>query len=161
MAYSKQTWADGSGGGTPITAARLNHIEDGVAAADAAASAADSVTAANITDATTVGRNVLKAADAAAARTAIGAGTGSSNLALGTTSTTAAAGDHTHSTYVPTTRTVNGKALSANVTLTGADAALTGYTIGTVAEAAVAPADTVNAAIAKLEKRIADLEAAP
>ncbi|MNM10429.1 Head fiber protein [compost metagenome] len=34
-----------------------------------------SVTAADISDATTVGRNVLKAADAAAARTAIGAGT--------------------------------------------------------------------------------------
>lgn len=50
---------------------------------------------ADITDATTVGRNVLKAADAAAARTAIGAGTGNgtSNLALGTTSATAMRGD--------------------------------------------------------------------
>lgn len=55
-------------------------------------------TAASITDATTVGRNVLKAADAAAARTAIGAGT--SSLTLGTTSATAAAGDHDHSEYV-------------------------------------------------------------
>ena len=51
------------------------------------------VTAANITDATTVGRSVLTAADAAAARTAIGAGT--SNLAIGTTSTTAKAGNYT------------------------------------------------------------------
>lgn len=31
MAYVKQSWKDGKGGGTPITAARLNHIEDGVA----------------------------------------------------------------------------------------------------------------------------------
>lgn len=50
---------------------------------------------ADITDATTVGRNVIKAADAAAARAAIGAGTGNgnSNLALGTTSSTAMRGD--------------------------------------------------------------------
>lgn len=50
---------------------------------------------ADITDATTVGRNVIKAADAAAARTAIGAGTGNgtSNLAIGTTSSTAMRGD--------------------------------------------------------------------
>lgn len=51
--------------------------------------------AADIADATTVGRNVMKAADAAAARAAIGAGTGNgnSNLALGTTSSTAMRGD--------------------------------------------------------------------
>lgn len=54
------------------------------------------ITAADITDATTVGRNVLKAADAAAARTAIGA------VALGTTSTTAKAGN-----YVPTSAEVS------------------------------------------------------
>lgn len=49
------------------------------------------VTSAQITDATTVGKSVLTATDAAAARTAIGAGT--SSLAIGTTSTTAMAGD--------------------------------------------------------------------
>jgi len=32
MTYSKQTWADGPSGGTPLSAARLNHIEDGIAA---------------------------------------------------------------------------------------------------------------------------------
>lgn len=48
---------------------------------------------ADITDATAVGRTVLKAADAAAARAAIGAGTGNSNLAVGTTSATAMRGD--------------------------------------------------------------------
>jgi len=31
MSYSKQSWADGVAGNTPITAARLSHIEDGVA----------------------------------------------------------------------------------------------------------------------------------
>ena len=30
MSYTKQTWVDGSAGGTPISAERLNHIEDGV-----------------------------------------------------------------------------------------------------------------------------------
>lgn len=40
---------------------------------------------------------------------------------LGTTSGTAAAGDHTHAGYVPTARTVNGKALSSDVSLTASD----------------------------------------
>jgi len=48
----------------------------------------------DITDATAVGVDLLTASDAAAARAAIGAGT--SDLELGTTSSTAAAGDHTH-----------------------------------------------------------------
>lgn len=61
-------------------------------------------TVAQITDSTAVGRSVLAAADAAAARTAIGAGTGNSNLALGTTSTTAKAGD-----YQPTWGQVTGR----------------------------------------------------
>lgn len=45
----------------------------------------------------------------------------SASLAIGTTSSTAAAGNHTHSNYIPTSRTVNGKALSSNITLTAAD----------------------------------------
>lgn len=48
-------------------------------------------TAANISDSTVVGRSVLTAANAAAARSAIGAGT--SNLALGSTSSTAMPGN--------------------------------------------------------------------
>ena len=51
-------------------------------------------TASQISDATTTGRNVLRASSQAAARSAIGAGT--SNLSLGTTSSTAARGNHTH-----------------------------------------------------------------
>lgn len=31
MAYEKQEWKDGKDGDTPITADRLNHIEDGIA----------------------------------------------------------------------------------------------------------------------------------
>lgn len=30
MAYTKQAWRDSETGGTPITAARLNHMEDGI-----------------------------------------------------------------------------------------------------------------------------------
>lgn len=63
------------------------------------------IVAADITDATTVGRNVLKAVDGPAARTAIGAGT--SNLVVGTTAATAKAGN-----YVPTSTEV-GNALKA------------------------------------------------
>lgn len=53
---------------------------------------------------------------------------------------------------VPKTRKVNNKALSADVTLTGADVALTGYSKGT--NTAVVASDTVNAAIGKLEGQI-------
>lgn len=52
------------------------------------------VSSSDITDATSLGRSVLTASDQAAARTAIGAGT--SNLVIGTTASTAAAGNHTH-----------------------------------------------------------------
>lgn len=65
-------------------------------------------TAGQISDSTTVGRAVLTALDAQKAREAIGAGTGSgtSNLALGSTGTTAAPGNHSHFastlTFIPT-----------------------------------------------------------
>lgn len=49
-------------------------------------------TVADVSDSTSVGRSVLTASSAANARSAIGAGT--SNLALGTTSSTAKAGDY-------------------------------------------------------------------
>lgn len=54
---------------------------------------------------------------------------------------------------VPTSRTVNSKALSSNITLAGSDIALTGYSKGS-STAAVAATDTINAAIAKHENRI-------
>lgn len=64
--------------------------------------AAHTHTAAQISDATATGRSVLTAADAAAARAAIGAGT--SSLAIGTTAGTAKDG-----AYQPTWGQVNGK----------------------------------------------------
>lgn len=59
---------------------------------------AHSHTVSAISDATTVGRSLMSATDAQAARAAIGAGTGNgtSNLTLGTTSSTAAPGNHVH-----------------------------------------------------------------
>lgn len=55
----------------------------------------------DVTDATPVGRAVLTSTDQATARAAIGAGTGNgtSNLAIGTTEGTAAAGNHGHTEY--------------------------------------------------------------
>lgn len=70
-----------------------------------------------------------------AALTAAQAAGTASIRAIGTTATTAAAGNHTH---------------------TGSQIALTGYTAGTAGN--VAATDSVNAAIAKLEARIAALE---
>lgn len=58
----------------------------------------------DISNASTVGKSVLTAADGPAARSAIGAGTGNSNLVIGTTSTTAKAGD-----YVPTWSEITSK----------------------------------------------------
>lgn len=59
-----------------------------------AANASHTHLSTQISDSTTIGRNVLKATTEALARGAIGAGT--SDLAIGTTATTAAAGNHTH-----------------------------------------------------------------
>lgn len=69
-------------------------------------------TVANISDATAIGRSILTAADASAARSAIGAGT--SSLAIGTTGTTAAAGNHTH-TATQVTATAVGSGSATNV----------------------------------------------
>ena len=54
MAYSKyypNGWADNETGGTPITAASLNHMEKGIADAHEAAADADSAAAQALTDA--------------------------------------------------------------------------------------------------------------
>lgn len=54
MAYSKyypNGWADNETGGTPITAASLNHMEKGIADAHDAAAGADSAAAQALTDA--------------------------------------------------------------------------------------------------------------
>lgn len=74
------------------------------------------VTASDITDATVVGRNVLKAADAASARTAIGA------VALGTTSSTAKAGNYTP-TSAEVSNALKTKAAIAALTKVAAESA--------------------------------------
>lgn len=65
-------------------------------------------------------------------------------------------GDEVGGSYVPTTRTVNTKALSSDVVLNGADVVLTGLSAGT--KVAVTSSDTVNQAVAKLVAYISDLE---
>lgn len=90
-------------------------------------------TAAKVTDATTVGRNVLTAANQAAARTAIGAGT--SNLAIGASGTDAAAGNHTHGGGGGSSVTVShGYVKTGNVTpqTTASFAAVTGGPTGAI-----------------------------
>ena len=69
---------------------------------DARTPLAHTHTATDISNSTTIGRGILTAADAAAVRSLTGAGT--SNLALGTTNTTAKAGD-----YVPTWSEITSK----------------------------------------------------
>lgn len=69
-------------------------------------------TAANISDASEIGRTVLTATNASAVRTAIGAGT--SNLTLGSTASTAAAGNHSH-TATQVTATAVGSGTATNV----------------------------------------------
>ena len=62
----------------------------------------------------------------------------------------AASSSHTHSGYVATSRTVNGHALTSNVTVAPADITMTGYAIAS-ASASVSTTDTLNQAIAKIE----------
>lgn len=93
--------------------AALNEVYAGV-------SAGGTILADAITDATTIGKSVLRATDASAARSAIGAGT--SNLAIGTTASTAKAGN-----YTPSWADVTGK---PSVIAAGADAAAARTAIG-------------------------------
>lgn len=132
MAYEPTEWVNDAS--PDVEASNLNKIEQGIKDAHDAAAAAQSTangkadpddiptvpaapTADTLSGATTVGKNVLKASDAAAARSAIGAGT--SNLALGTTSTTAKAGD-----YTPAWSEVTGKPTIPSATATGTRAQL-------------------------------------
>lgn len=102
------------------------------------------VTTEDISDATTLGRNLVKVTDTNAARTLIGAGT--SNLTLGTTATTAALGNHTHPTA---TTSANGLMLSSDkVKLDGISASstnpLVAGTASTGTSTAYARADHVH-----------------
>lgn len=55
--------------------------------------------------------------------------------------------------YVPTSRTINGSPLSANVTLTGASIKLTGYTVAST-YSVIAATDTINTAFGKVQRYI-------
>lgn len=101
---STQVWTGGSIIVVSYDAVNYVKITDGSHTFSQLASegGATTVTSNDITDATTVGKSVLTAVSTLAARTAIGAGT--SNLIIGTTSTTAKVG-----TYVPTYTEVTGK----------------------------------------------------
>lgn len=81
----------------------------------AAVGSGGSLDADSILDATTIGKALIRAVDAAAARSAIGAGT--SNLALGTTSSTAKAGD-----YQPAAANISDSTSAGRALLTAADA---------------------------------------
>ena len=103
-------------------------------------SSGTTVTSNQITDATTVGKSLIKAADTTAARTAIGAGT--SSLVIGTTASTAMAGN----------KFTQGASV-ANVgsqTVSGADAAAV----------ATSATTAVNAVATKVNDLLAQLRAA-
>lgn len=87
-------------------------------------------TADNITDATPTGRNVLRAASASAARTSIGAGT--SDLVIGTTGTTAKAGN-----WNPAASNISDSTAVGRSVITAADATAARSAIGAASAAAV------------------------
>lgn len=80
-------------------------------------------TSTSISDATTVGRSLLTSASALAARAVIGAGT--SNLTLGTTSSTALAGN-----YAPTASNISDSTSLGRSLITAADAAAARTALG-------------------------------
>lgn len=81
---------------------------------------ATTVTVADITDSTDVGKALMKAVDAAAARTAIGAGT--SNLAVGTAASQAKAGNYTPTSAEVSTALKAKTQIAALATVSVADA---------------------------------------
>ncbi|WP_328660331.1 hypothetical protein [Nocardia salmonicida] len=107
----------------------------------------------SITDATTIGKALIRAADATTARTAIAAGT--SNLALGTTSTTAKAGDYAPNAAAISDSTTTGRAL---VTASNAAAARTAIDVYSVAEADAAAAAAAAAVVASAPSALNTLD---
>nr|WP_052741357.1 hypothetical protein [Mycobacterium sp. UM_NZ2] len=103
----------------------------------AAVGSGGSIDADSISDATAIGKALIRAIDAAAARSAIGAGT--SNLALGTTSSTAKAGDYQPAAANITDSTSAGRTLLTAVDATAQRTALSVYSISD-ADAAISAA---------------------
>jgi len=115
------------GAGGSITS---DAITDATATGKALLTAASAAAARTSLGATTVGANVFTAVDATAARNAIGAGT--SNLALGTTSSTAKAGN-----YQPTAANISDASVIGRSILTATDALSVRTTIGAIDAAGV------------------------
>jgi hypothetical protein len=66
VTYTQQTWADGEGGGTPITAATLAHMEAGIGAAQVAAALDADVAVLAANPASAAGAAIKTVADSAA-----------------------------------------------------------------------------------------------
>ena len=104
-----------------------------------AAPAQQTVTVDSITDATAVGKAVVKAVDATAARAAIGAGT--SSLGLGTSPSTAKAGDWKPASADVTDSTATGRAV-----LTAANQAAARTAVGAVEAAGITKIQVITQA---------------
>lgn len=103
---------------------------------------------------------IAAGADQAAARTAIGAGTGNSDLAIGTTATTAKAGNY-HPTWAQVTGkpAVIGAGADAAAARTAIGAGTSNLTIGTTASTAAAGNHTHTIAdVSGLEGRLSAIE---
>lgn len=120
----------------------------------------EAITSADISDATAVGKSVITAANAAAARTAIGAGTGNSNVAVATTAplapaTTAAVGtssaaaraDHVHPLQASVATLTTGRTFSLSGGATGTSAAFNGSANATIAVTLAVPTATVRGGV--------------
>ena len=140
-------------GTTATTAAAGNHTHNyaGSSSAGGAANSVKTNLTIKLNSGTTEGTNLFtfngstaKSIDITPASIGAAAASHGTHLTIGTTATTAAAGNHTHSGYVPTSRTINGKALSSNISLTASDVGAaaashgTHLTIGTTATTAAA-----------------------
>lgn len=109
-----------------------------------------SIDADSITDASVVGKALIRAVDAAAGRTAIGAGT--SNLTIGTTGGTAKAGDYQPSAANISDSTTVGRAVLTAASAGAARTALSVYSTGEADSAiAAAVAALVDAAPGTLD----------
>ena len=135
-----------------LTTTEKGNIVGAINEVKAGIEAGGNITADAITDATSVGKSVLRADSAATARSAIGAGTGNSNLAIGPLSTDAKPGD-----YQPAWTDIENKPA---VIAAGADAAAARTAIGAQSEAQVDAkiADLVNGSPGALDtlKELAD-----
>lgn len=103
--------------------------------------------AANISDSTAVGRSLITAADAPTARTAIGAGTGNSNLVIGTTAGTAKDG-----AYQPTAANISDSTATGRAVITSASVIAARAAIGAQALLPITPVAKTTAYTAAINE---------